>query len=87
MLTVMVVSRAGADHVGPWSEGVLKVRVTRPPADGEANAAVIAAVARALHIAPSRIELVAGRRSRRKRLRIDGLDQPELRARMVGLRD
>ena len=87
MLTVVVVPRASSDHVGPWSEGVLKVRVTRPPAEGEANAAVVAAVARALQVAPGRIELLAGRRARRKRLRIDGLEQSELHTRLMGLAD
>ena len=87
MLTVVVVPRAARDHVGPWSEGVLKVRVSRPPTDGEANTAVLAAVARAIDVAPSRIELVSGRRSRRKRLQIDGLEQAELRTRLMGLAD
>ena len=87
MLSIVVVPRATTEHVGPWSEGVLKVRVMRPPADGEANAAVVAAVAGALRVAPSRVEVVAGRRSRRKRLRIDGLDEGELRVRLAGLPD
>jgi uncharacterized protein YggU (UPF0235/DUF167 family) len=87
ILTVAVVPRAARDHVGPWAEGVLTVRVTRPPAEGEANTAVLAEVARALDVAPSRIQLVAGKRSRRKRLRIDGLEQAELRARLMGLAD
>lgn len=87
MLNIVVVPRANAEHVGPWSDGVLKVRVTRPPTDDEANAAVVAAVARALHVAPSRIELVAGRRSRQKRLRIDGIDRAELWSRLATLGD
>ena len=87
MLDVAVVPRATAVRVGPWSEGVLKVRVTRPPSDGEANAAVVAAVARALDLAASRLEIVAGRRGRRKRLRIDGIDRDELLVRLAGLAD
>jgi uncharacterized protein YggU (UPF0235/DUF167 family) len=87
MLDVAVVPRATAERVGPWSEGVLKVRVTRPPSEGEANVAVVAAVAHALELAPSRLEVVAGRRSRRKRLRIDGIDRAELLARLAALAD
>jgi uncharacterized protein YggU (UPF0235/DUF167 family) len=87
MLDVAVVPRATADSVGPWSDGVLKVRVTRPPSDGEANAAVVTAVARALELAPSRLDIVAGRRGRRKRLRIDGIDRAELLARLAALAD
>jgi uncharacterized protein len=87
ILDVAVVPRARAERVGPWSEGVLKVRVTRPPSDGEANAAVVAAVARALELASSRLEVVAGKRSRRKRLRVDGIDRGELLARLATLAD
>jgi uncharacterized protein YggU (UPF0235/DUF167 family) len=87
MLDIAVVPRASAERVGPWSNGVLAVRVKRPPSDGEANAAVLAAVARALQLAPSRVEIVAGRRARRKRLRIDGIDRGELLARLARLAD
>ena len=66
---VAVVPRAAANRVGPYAEGILRVRVVRPPTDGEANRAVIRLVAGALGMAPSGIELIAGRSARRKRLR------------------
>jgi hypothetical protein len=71
---VLLSPRAARDEVGPMSDGVVRVRVTRPPADGEANRALIHALARALDLPPSAIALVAGSRSRHKRIRVAGLD-------------
>lgn len=84
-LEVAVTPRSAADRVGPFVDGVLRVRVTRPPADGEANRAVIRLVARALELAPSRLALVSGERSRRKRLRVDGIGDEELVRRLADI--
>ena len=85
-LVVAVAPRSSVDRVGPW-DGVLAVRVTRPPGDDDANRAVIDLVARALDFAPSWIVLVSGRRGRTKRLRVDGIDAGELDARLARLAD
>ena len=82
---LVVVPRASADRVGPYADGVLRVRVVRPPADGEANRSVLRLVADALGVPPSRLWLVAGARGRRKRLRVDGLDDAQLARRLSDL--
>lgn len=51
---------------------VLKARVTAAPSAGEANAALIALVARGLGVPASRIDVAAGRTGRVKRLRVRG---------------
>ena len=84
-LELAVMPRAAADRVGPYRDGVLQVRVTRPPADGEANRAVLRLVARALGIGPSRLRLVSGERGRRKRVAVDGMDAHELVRRLDAL--
>jgi uncharacterized protein YggU (UPF0235/DUF167 family) len=84
-LEIAVVPRAAVDTVGPYVEGTLRVGVTRPPAEGEANRAIIRLVARALDVPPSTLELVAGARSRRKRIRVSGLAEGELRRRLEGI--
>jgi uncharacterized protein (TIGR00251 family) len=84
-LDLRVTPRASADRVGPLVEGVLEVRVARPPADGEANRAVLKLVAGALGVAPSRLVLVAGERGRRKRVRIDGIEAAELERRLSAI--
>lgn len=52
-------------------DGRLKVAVTAPPVDGEANVAVIELFAKSLAISKRQIEIVAGQTSRRKTVRLD----------------
>jgi uncharacterized protein YggU (UPF0235/DUF167 family) len=86
-LTVRVTARSHAERVGPYADGLLHVRVTRPPADGEANRAVLALVAHAIGVPPSSVALVSGAKSRIKRLAVDGLSASELAARLAPLAD
>ncbi len=86
-LALRVTPRANAERVGPYADGLLGVRVTRPPADGEANRAVLRLVAGALGVPPSSVTLVAGARSRRKRVAVEGLSADDLAARLAGLGD
>ena len=85
-LEVAVVPRARQNAAGPFVDGVLRVRVTRPPTDGEANRVALRLVAEALHVAPSRLAIVAGERARRKWIRVSGIDGEELgrRLRAIG---
>ncbi|MEW6777354.1 MAG: DUF167 domain-containing protein [Bdellovibrionota bacterium] len=50
--------------------GVPKIALRAPPVDGEANAALVAYLAKELGIPKSQIEIVSGETSRHKRLRI-----------------
>ena len=77
---VLVQPRASRPRLGPVHGDRLKVAVTAPPVDGEANAAVIELVAGALGVARAAVEVVAGAASRRKTLRVAGVD----RARLAG---
>jgi hypothetical protein len=81
-LRVAVIPRAAADRVGPYRDGVLHVRVSRPPADGEANRVVLRLVARSLDVPPSSLRIVAGERGRRKRLEVVTLQADELQRRL-----
>ena len=60
LVTVRVGPRASSNAVGGEREGALLVRVTAAPADGEANAAVIRLLAKALDVPPSEVRLVRG---------------------------
>jgi uncharacterized protein (TIGR00251 family) len=48
------------------------VRVTAPPVDGRANAALCKLLARHYGVAPSKVSVVRGETSRDKLVRIDG---------------
>ncbi len=77
-----VTPRAASDRIGSYVKGVLQVRVTRPPTDGEANVAVRRLLARAAGVPAGRVRLLAGERSRRKRFEVEGIDPDELRRRL-----
>ncbi len=51
----------------------LKLRITAPPVDGRANAAVQKAIAKALHVPRSDVEIARGHTSRRKQVRVVGV--------------
>jgi uncharacterized protein (TIGR00251 family) len=77
VLTVRLTPKGGRDAVDGierLSDGraVLKVRVRAAPAEGEANAALVALLAKTLKIAPRQVDLVAGATARIKRIKIEG---------------
>lgn len=75
---VLVQPRASRAKVGPVHDGRLKVSVTSPPVDGEANAAVIELLAKTLGVARSAVSVVAGATSRRKTVRVLGVGRAAL---------
>src|SRR6266542_2031726 len=73
VLRVRVQPRAARAAITGWRDDALAVRVTAPPVDGAANAAVSALLAEALDVPPSRVRVVRGERGRDKLVRIEGL--------------
>lgn len=52
--------------------GALKARVTAPPEDGKANAAVIALLAEQWHLPKSSFDVIKGQTARAKTVRVAG---------------
>jgi len=77
---VLVQPRASRARIGPRHDGRIKIAVTAPPADGEANAAVIDVVAKALGVPRGAVEVIAGATSRRKTLRVTGATAAQIEA-------
>lgn len=76
-LTVRLTPKGGRDAIDGMAtlsdgESVLLARVRAAPEDGRANAALAALVAEAAGVSKSAVRLVAGGKSRVKRLAIDG---------------
>lgn len=63
--------------------GALAVRVRARPVDGAANRELLAVIADALDVAPSRLALEAGAGGREKRVRVEGLDAATVVARLA----
>jgi hypothetical protein len=75
---VLVTPRAARPRVGPLAGERLKIAVSAPPVDGEANAAVIELVARALGVPRRQVTIDAGEASRRKTVRVVGATRAAL---------
>jgi uncharacterized protein len=76
-LTVRLTPKGGSDAVGGIAQladgrSVLQVRVRAAPSGGEANAALIRLIAKALSMPPRDLELATGAAARVKRLIIAG---------------
>lgn len=82
VLEVWVTPRAAGDELAGWQGAALRVRLRAPPLDGRANAALCQFLAQALGVPASSIALLSGAAGRRKRLRIDGLEEAEVRRRL-----
>ncbi len=79
-LAVVVTPRSGKDAVDGWRGDELVVRVTAPPDEGRANAAVCKTVASALRVPKSSVTVERGGSSRHKILRVNGVSAAELDA-------
>ena len=82
LIVLRVKPRGRQNAIEGVREGQLLLSVTAAPTDGEANAAVIATLAKALHISKSSLELIRGHKSREKTIRVSGLNEEELRVRL-----
>jgi hypothetical protein len=67
--------------VGPHGDPPrLKIRITAPPVDGEANAELIAFLSKKLKIPKHRFEIAGGQSSKLKRILVRGATPAELEA-------
>lgn len=79
-IEVRLKPRGSRDELAGIRDGVLQAKVTAPPVDGKANRALCKLIAKRLGVAPSRVSVARGEKSRDKVVQIDGMDEAELRA-------
>ena len=72
IVDIRVIPRAGRSAIAGTRDDAILVRLNAPPVDGAANAELIELLATALAIPKRSIVIVAGERSRRKRVCITG---------------
>jgi uncharacterized protein (TIGR00251 family) len=75
--------RAHKSQILGWRDGRLDVSLAAPPVNGAANGELIATLAKALDVAKSAVELVRGESGRTKLVRVRGIAEPEVRARLA----
>ena len=84
-LAVRVQPGARRTDFAGWYGDLPKIAVAAAPVDDAANDEVVAFLARRLGVRARSIAIVGGRRSRTKRIAIEGLDDAELLTRVIAL--
>ncbi|MDQ1686905.1 MAG: uncharacterized protein QOC82_3642 [Frankiaceae bacterium] len=79
-VAVRLQPRAARDEIVGLRDGVLVVRVSAPPVDGRANKALCKLIARRAGVAPTRVSVVRGERSRDKLVLVAGIEPAALTA-------
>jgi uncharacterized protein (TIGR00251 family) len=75
--------RAKREEVVGERAGGIVIRVTAPPVDGKANAALCAFIAKAAGVSASSVDVVRGQTSRDKVVRVHGVTAEALRAALL----
>jgi uncharacterized protein len=78
--SVRVAPRGSRDAIEGEHNGALKVRVTAPPVDDRANEALRRLLAERLKVPVSAVRIVAGEKSRTKRVAIAGVSREQIMA-------
>ncbi|HON39313.1 MAG: DUF167 domain-containing protein [Desulfomonilia bacterium] len=84
VLVCRVRPNAGRDSIEGVREDHVSVHLSAPAVEGKANKALVAFLAKRLHIAKSKISVKIGEKARTKVLFISGM-APEEVARLLGL--
>jgi uncharacterized protein len=84
LLSVKLQPRASKNEIGGPLGDALKIKVTAPPVDSAANEALVELLAEKLDCARSRIELIRGRKSRRKTVMLHGFTPEQVRRKLPG---
>jgi uncharacterized protein len=83
LLSIKLQPRAAANQVGAPLGNELRMKVTAPPVDAAANQALVKLVAEILDCPRNRVELVRGHTSRHKVIKIVGLSEEAVLAKLT----
>ena len=81
-ISIRVQPRASRNAVVGWTGDTLNIRLTAPPVEGAANTACLKFLADLLDVPSLQLAILHGERSRQKVVRITGLSQEEVYARL-----
>ena len=87
-LAVRLTPRGGRDQIDGWAidpagRPVLKIRVSAPPVEGEANSALEKLLAKTLGLPKSSVRVASGTTARLKQVEVGGLSQADLDQRLA----
>jgi uncharacterized protein (TIGR00251 family) len=79
-LKVKVLPRSSRNQIVGRDEDVFRIKVTSPPIHGLANLALVGLLAKRLRVPKGQVEIISGRGSRLKSVRIHGLSPGDVAA-------
>ena len=82
ILSVRIIPRASKSMIAGRRGDAVLIRLSAPPVEGAANDALVEFLAATLKVPRRRISIVSGRKSRDKRIAIEGLSDTEVGARL-----
>lgn len=82
---VRVTPRASRDAIEGEYQGALKVRLTAPPVDSRANDALRKLLAATLKVPASAVKIIAGEKSRTKRVMITSVTRAQAQQLLGGI--
>jgi len=75
IITIRVIPRAKKSEISQMlADGTIKIRLTAPPVEGKANQALVRFLADVFDISPSNIEIISGKKGRKKVVLIEGIN-------------
>jgi uncharacterized protein len=76
-IDIRVIPRAHTTQLAGVRNDRVLVRLSAPPVEGAANAALVAFLAEVLSVPSRRVRVISGARSREKRVAVDGVTKSE----------
>lgn len=83
VIDVRVIPRAAKSGIAGTRDAALLVRLNAPPVEGAANAELIEVLSKALGVPRRAVTIVAGERSRSKRVAVAGVTREAVEARIT----
>jgi len=81
IITIRVIPRAKKSEISQvLADGTIKIRLTSPPVEGKANQALVRFLADVFDISPSNIEIISGKKGRKKVVLIEGINEKTAQA-------
>ena len=82
-LNVLVVPRSSRCEIAGIHNNALRIKLTSPPVDNEANVQCCSFIAKQLGIAKRQVLIIRGNTARKKVVKIAGVTESEVRRKMV----
>jgi uncharacterized protein (TIGR00251 family) len=79
LIKLYVQPKASRNEIAGLHNDALKIRLTTPPVEGKANNAVIAFLAKCLHLPKSSVSIKSGIQNRNKQVLIQGCSEQKAR--------